>query len=214
MIVCSKFVIVCSKFEDSSSALLPKGDTWLAAATHCNTIQYAATQNTAPQFNTLRHTTLQHWEGAVWLVATTHCNTLQHTTTHCHTHYNTLCNARGAMYDWQSVLQYRLSMAIERVLRYNTLQHTLQHTQQHTLQHTLQHTQQHALQHTLQHTQQHALQHRLSMVITRVLRCNTMQHTLQHILQHKQCDAWLAAATSTRYGHTYLFCAVPHEPLL
>jgi len=93
--------------------------TWslMVAATHCNTLQHAATR-----YNTLQHTATQAdfgefctWE---WLHdrcntlqhaatrcntpyhAATHCNTLQHAATHCHTqshavtHNNTLpCTA-------------------------------------------------------------------------------------------------------------------------
>ena len=64
---------------------------WYYTATHCNTLQHTATQETdvccvcvVIHCNTLQHTATQ--ETAVCCVCVViHCNTLQHTATHCNT---------------------------------------------------------------------------------------------------------------------------------
>jgi len=152
-------------------------------ATHCNTLQHAATElratpaigatrtathtatHIAKHCNTLQHNTTYP---AIDLRATvahahcnTHCNTLQHTATHCNTQQQTATHC-------------------------NTLQHTATHCNTLTQQHTATHF--NPLHLTLQQNcdRPSPLEHSDLGAVQVAARCNALQRTATHrnTLQH------------------------------
>ena len=175
-------------------------------ATHCNTMQHAATYCRFSSSSTAATLPLQH--------TTTYCNTLQHTATHCNTlqhterHCNTLhtssstaatpthCNTLQHTATYRNTLRhtaYLPQAQWQPHFHYSTLHHTAA-TRCNTLQRIITHCNTlQALEHTARHckTMQDTATH-----------CNTLQHTATHCVSHmswvtyESCGTWVVSRTS------------------